>query len=455
MSKAWLVLFLLPLAAQAQLTADKVVLLVNSAEPDSIKVAEHYLKLRGVPAENVFSIDLPVGETLSRKDYDEKLLPELRKWLADPAHNGKFACLLLVYGMPLRVGPRQPTAEEAAEAAKLKPELDAAKAGLKEAQERAKALNGKANRTAEEQTELDALGPKTSELDKQSRELDAKWSRATGRETNASLDSELALAAWPKYELYRWQFNILNFAFPQQARKQLPPVAFTARLDGPTPDIAMRLVTDAVAAETNGLKGKFYIDARGIKLNPDKPDWFGYAGYDESLRDLADIVKTHTKLEVVLDDKPELFGAGACTDAALYCGWYKLANYVDAFDWVPGAVAYHIASAEATTLRKADSNVWCKKMLEDGVDATLGPVNEPYTIGFPKPAEFFGALLTGKMTLVECYFATLHLNSWMTTLIGDPLYNPFKNFPQLTPSPEVLRRSPKGSPSLWDKPPGA
>ena len=38
-------------------------------------------------------------------------------------------------------------------------------------------------------------------------------------------------------------------------------------------------------------------------------------------------------------------------DAALYCGWYSLAKYVDAFDWKPGAVAYHLASSEAHTLR--------------------------------------------------------------------------------------------------------
>jgi len=63
--------------------------------------------------------------------------------------------------------------------------------------------------------------------------------------------------------------------------------------------------------------------------------------------------------------------------------------------------------------------------LSDGVCATLGAVAEPYTIGFPKPAEFFGFLLTGECTLVETYSRTVILTSWMTTLIGDPLYNPY------------------------------
>ena len=42
----------------------------------------------------------------------------------------------------------------------------------------------------------------------------------------------------------------------------------TARLDGPSPAIAKRLVDDAIEAEAVGLKGKAYIDARGIKYDP-------------------------------------------------------------------------------------------------------------------------------------------------------------------------------------------
>ena len=98
----------------------------------------------------------------------------------------------------------------------------------------------------------------------------------------------------------------------------------------------------------------------------------------------------------------------------------------DAFDWQPGAIGYHMASGEASTLRRPDSQVWCKRMLEDGVCATLGPVAEPYLQSFPPPNEFFSALLTGEDTLVECYYRTKPFNSWIMTLIGDPLYRPFK-----------------------------
>ena len=158
------------------------------------------------------------------------------------------------------------------------------------------------------------------------------------------------------------------------------------RLDGPTPAIAQRLVDDALAVEKNGLSGTFYLDARGLH---DKTDSDAYARFDARLRHLYEIIKTQTSIPVVLDDKPEVFAPGTCPQAALYCGWYSLAEYVDAFTWQKGAVAYHVASAECTTLHHQGSNVWCKRLLDKGVAATLGPVAEPYLHSFPAPDEFF------------------------------------------------------------------
>ena len=87
-------------------------------------------------------------------------------------------------------------------------------------------------------------------------------------------------------------------------------------------------------------------------------------------------------MPVVLDEKESLFQEGECPDAALYCGWYSLANYVDAFKWVPGSIGYHIASVECETLRRPGNRLWCETMLEKGVAATIGPVAEPYVQGF-------------------------------------------------------------------------
>ncbi|OHB81267.1 MAG: hypothetical protein A2Z38_01740 [Planctomycetes bacterium RBG_19FT_COMBO_48_8] len=65
----------------------------------------------------------------------------------------------------------------------------------------------------------------------------------------------------------------------------------------------------------------------------------------------------------------------------------------------------------------------------DGITATLGPVAEPYLHAFPEPRTFFPKLYEGNC-LVEAYYRTKPFNSWQMLLIGDPLYRPFKKFPQ-------------------------
>ena len=117
---------------------------------------------------------------------------------------------------------------------------------------------------------------------------------------------------------------------------------------------------------------------------------------------------------------------------------------MDCCEYNRGAVAWHLASSEATTLRNAASKVWCPNLLKKGVCATLGPVAEPYTLGFPKPAEFFGLLATGEYTLAECYGRSVLLCSWMTVLVGDPLYNPYKNAAGVKLKPADVPPSPKG-----------
>jgi len=259
-------------------------------------------------------------------------------------------------------------------------------------------------------------------------------------ETYSSFDSELSMLYWPEYSLFRWQPNALHYRWDRPA-SQHPQILMVARLAAPSLDRTKQLIDGAIATEKEGLQGKFYVDARGIRFDPDKGKSGSYGQYDQSLRDLVERLQDHTELEVVFDNEAALFQPGNCPDAALYCGWYSLAKYIDAFDWAPGAVGYHIASSEATTLRKPGGKVWCNAMLEDGITATLGPVHEPYLAAFPLPDDFFPLLLTGKYTLVEVYYRTKPFNSWAMVLVGDPLYSPFKIHPALAEEhlPERMR----------------
>ena len=259
--------------------------------------------------------------------------------------------------------------------------------------------------------------------------LDNQLDIVKKNETGASLDSELSLVLWPDdYELLRWQPNYLRIGYESSQWPKVFPTLMVARIDASTLRLAKGLIDAAIDTEAKGLQGKAYFDARGMgKLEGPNPQPGSYEDYDRAVLITAKGMKEQTTIDVTLNTRPELFKADECPDAALYCGWYSLAKYVDAFTWKPGAVAYHLASGEASTLRDPASEAWCKKMIEDGVAATIGPVYEPYLMAFPRPEQFFGVLLKGDLTLVEAYYRTLPFNSWMMTLIGDPLYRPFKN----------------------------
>lgn len=242
---------------------------------------------------------------------------------------------------------------------------------------------------------------------------------------NAAVDSELSLLWWGRYRLEGWLPNPdhwENRAMPAGR----PPVLMVSRLDGPGYADAQRMLRDSVAVEKTGLRGRFYIDAGG-------PARLAQAAvrFDGRLKALADFTERHSRMQVILDEKPTVFGPGTCPDAALYTGWYSLRKYVPAFAWNRGAIGYHIASFEATDLHNPDSSEWCPSMIRAGVAATIGPVQEPYLLAFPLPDELFPLILTGKFTLAECYWRTVPVVSWQMMLLGDPLYNPFAANPQI------------------------
>jgi len=518
------------------LSPGDLVIVFNRNLPESREVAAYYAGKRQVPVDNLVGVDVSASEDMSRQDYDSKLVPPVKAMVDRLKAKGMTPAILLVYGIPLRVGSAPITVpdmelkslatakvkEYQAQAVPLVHQLgrltgaltspprltyptpkflEKSQESLVRGQEyldkqpatpateatraeitslliklggtspEARALmagiaRGKSPRQGLRLRELLGSHPVTLE-DIEERAFHgilpdtAKETAAALRDTNgllgelkfwyearqlydksqtmAAVDSELTLIIAGSYQKNGWLPNPFNLRF-----ERLPVISkvraktlMVGRLDGPTPATARRLVDDALEVEKAGLNGVFYLDARGLtgQATPGNYVWF-----DQHLLHLSDLLKKYSEMKVVLDKQPGLFPPGSCPDAALYCGWYSLANYVPAFKWNKGAVGYHVASSEATTLKQPGANVWCKRMLEEGVAATLGPVAEPYLFSFPLPDRFFPLLMTGKLTLLEVYFLTVPQVSWMQVLIGDPLYQPFKNHPAIRPpkiTPEV------------------
>jgi uncharacterized protein (TIGR03790 family) len=246
----------------------------------------------------------------------------------------------------------------------------------------------------------------------------------TSTYADASLDSELSLLWWDRglYPVaWRWGNPLFQDFAPTVSD---PPILMVSRLDAPTAELARGLADKSLQAERAGLDGTVYFDARGLHPN-NATDTYGT--YDQSLRDAAAIVRDQSSFRVVLDNADATFSQpGAAPDVALYIGWYKLRSYEDAFTFKPGAIGYHMASAEAVTVHDPSERGWCKNALERGITATLGSVGEPYLDAFPEPARFTQLLLTGRYSLVELYYLTSRYVSWRMVLFGDPLYNPMR-----------------------------
>jgi uncharacterized protein (TIGR03790 family) len=381
------------------LEPDEILVVANSDFPASVRLARYYGEQRGLPPGRVVPVSLGprLRDSIGRDDYDKRLAHPIRRVLTTREDMANIKCLVTTYGVPFRVGPRGP--------------LPASEPRLKELR-RVQEMEDEAL----EQLKARGLGdsPEHSERTRRKTVLQMEIDRLMGSETGASVDSELSLVLFGAYELYRWQPNLLRSNAPQAIRTLM-----VCRLDGPDYGIAKGLVDKAIAAEASGLAGHAYIDSRGIVNDT------AYGYYDQSLRDLAPLIRSRTSLPVVEETTSALFAPGSCPQTALYCGWYSVSKYVDAFDFVEGAVGFHIASYEAASLHDPNSSRWCTAMLKDGITATLGPVAEPYLHAFPEPKAFFGALFDGHC-LVEAFYRTKPFNSWQLVVLGDPLYRPFK-----------------------------
>lgn len=388
-----------PRAVQA-LEAEEVLVVVNRRMAGSESLARYYMNKRQIPENNLLRLSLTLEESMSREEFDAVLKKKLASAIARRKPERTEAVVLL-HGIPLKVEAPRPTWEEAEELRRLRLE---------------EAASAKGQRS----------GGETFATIK--KDLKSRIEALLKHDQRASVDSELALVKREaSYPLSGWLENPFFLGFQgQELTISRDEVLLVCRLDGPDEATVRRIIDDSLEVEKSGLRGRACFDARW----PRPTEGFGLGGYqryDLSLHRAAEVAAR--RLPTTLDSREELFSGGDCPDAALYAGWYSLGRYVDAFSWNRGAIAYHIASSECTTLRDKTSSAWCINLLARGVVATIGPVHEPYVQAFPLPELFFGLLLQGHLSLGEAYLVSLPFLSWQMVLVGDPLYRPFAPLP--------------------------
>jgi uncharacterized protein (TIGR03790 family) len=247
------------------------------------------------------------------------------------------------------------------------------------------------------------------------------------RSNQASVDSELAAM----FSLLEQAPSVIGNPFYRRFMRILsvPPMAsplLVCRLDGPSDSIVRRMIDDAISTEKNGLWGWAYLDARNIKSG-------GYAEGDDWITRAGELMR-RKGIPVIADYAPEVWREGfPVTNAAVYYGWYE--GIITGpfkkpgFKFVPGAIAVHIHSYSAQTIRNPNF-AWAAPLIAHGATATMGNVYEPYlslTVNF----DILQDRLMNGFTLAEAAYAATRGLSWMGIVLGDPLYRPYANWASL------------------------
>jgi hypothetical protein len=186
------------------------------------------------------------------------------------------------------------------------------------------------------------------------------------------------------------------------------------------------MIIDSVAVEKNGLWGRAYVDnshhtAPGSEMG------------DKWMSDIVSQLRK-TGVPVVEEDSPAVFPEGfPMNDCALYYGWYAGGvtgpfNQPD-FKFMPGAIAVHIHSFSASTLRDPNAG-WTAPLIARGAAASIGNVYEPY-LQLTSHLDILNDRLLHGFTFAESAYMSSQVLSWMSVMVGDPLYRPYASWLQI------------------------
>ncbi len=278
----------------------------NALDPASKDLAEFYAAKRGISEDHLVGLDCSKAEEINREDYDVTIAEPLRKifsargwWKVKAGADGhvienSVRFIALMRGIPLKI-------------------------------------KQVAKYPGDEKKGFSVIMPYNQ----------------------ASVDSELAALGFFTRHISGALVNPYYRSFTSIFRTNMPYLMLVCRLDGPTDGTVRRMIEDSIETEKTGLWGFAYINKRNVTGG-------GLAIGDQWLDRLTDDALKHG-IPCIVEKGPALFPPGyPMRNAALYYGWYgKEAVGPFArrdFRFVRGAVACHIHSFSASTLRDPASN---------------------------------------------------------------------------------------------------
>ncbi len=375
--------------------AQATIVVYNKTDPEAPGLARFYAAQRQIPNDHLVGLECSSEEEISREEYDKTIARPLRKIFSErkwwrlagaedesPAvTSNQIDFVALIRGMPLKI-------------------------------------------------RATATYPG-----------DQPQNNTIGSLNQAAVDSELSLLGLFSKQISGAATNPYFQSFRSIRDLDASPLMLVCRLDGPSAPVVRRMIRDAVATEKSGLWGRAYVDGANHTGG-------GLADGDEWLQTAVKDLR-RVGVPVIYDQKPAIFPAGfPLNDCALYYGWYAgdLAGaFSDPdFSFRPGAIAVHIHSFSASTLRRAEAN-WVGPLLAKGAAASLGNVYEPY-LQMTAHLDILNDRLLHGFTLAESAYMATRALSWMNVVVGDPLYRPYASWLQL----EAKSSSHGGGAKNWE-----
>jgi uncharacterized protein (TIGR03790 family) len=363
-----------------------VLVVVNSANADSEKIAGRYVTARSIPADNVLRLKTSTDDEIDRRSFDIDIEVPIAEWISRRAAQDRILYIVLTKGIPLRI----------------------------------RGSGGLTGTTSSVDSELTLVY----------RKLLGAAVPAAGRVPNPYFQGDRPLSeakpfSHEKNDVYlvtRLDGFTLDAVYRAIAGGVSPLSEGTVILDrkgGASGDIGgdgwLSAAADRLTAEGHG--AQVLLDASATVLTGQKPvlGYYSWGSSDPAIKrrrlDLGFVPGSLAAMFVSTDGRtlqspPESWNVG---------------------DW-----------QNPKTFFAGSPQSLAGDLIEEGATGVAGHVAEPYLDAAIRPQILFPAYFRG-FNLAESFYLANPFLSWQTFFVGDPLCKPFKGafVPQSEASPEL------------------
>lgn len=377
LAAALLLAAIAPATASAQ-SAQNVLLVINEQSPDSIRVGDHYVRARSIPASNIVRIKTAAIESIGRNVFEQAIENPIAEWIGARLLHDQILFIVLTKGIPIRI-------------------------------------DGSGGETG-------TMASVDSELTLLYRKMSGRPVLPQGRTANPYFLGERPIAQAPRFTRLDRDIYLVT------------------RLDGFTADDAIGLIDRGIKPVREGRivldqkatavdrGGDMWLEDAGRRISE-----AGHAGRVllETTRALA-----ATKDRVFgyfswgsNDPANQLRDVGFPFAPGAIGGMYVS---TDGRTFREPPATWKPAPAGSTT----GGQSLAADLIRSGITGVAAHVAEPYLDAIVRPQVLFPAYLSG-FTLAESFYLAMPFLSWQNIVIGDPLCAPYLTTP--LGQPEIHR----------------